>query len=88
MSFLLTFVDLLFNALSLAILAEVLLSWIRPDPYHPAVQFIRSITSPILDPLRRVIPPIGGMFDISPIVAILLLQFVHRVVLQLLSTAA
>lgn len=61
---------------SFILLIRVLLSWVNPDPFNPIVQFLTRLTDPVLEPLRRVIPPIG-MIDISPIVAFLLLQAVQ-----------
>ena len=78
MSLLIYFVDLIFTLLNLAILVRVLLSWVRVNPYHPAVELLYRITEPILAPLRRIIPPVG-MVDISPIIAILLLQIIQKV---------
>jgi len=78
-----TFIDLLFNALSLAIIIRVLLSWFRLNPYHPLVSFFHQITEPILAPLRRVIPPIG-VLDITPLVALVLLEVVHRLLINVL----
>jgi len=71
---------LLFNLLSLAILARALLSWVRPDPHNPIVQALDAITEPILQPLRQIVPRMGAI-DITPMVAIILLQ----VIAQLLS---
>ena len=52
------------------LIARALVSWIpNLDPYHPAVQFLYSITEPVLEPIRKLIPPLGGMIDISMIVA-------------------
>jgi YggT family protein len=79
MIWLYNFIDILFTLLELAILARVLLSWFRVDPYHPAVAFLYQITEPILRPLRRVIPPLG-MMDISPIVAMLLLGIIRQII--------
>ncbi|MFB0536049.1 MAG: YggT family protein [Anaerolineae bacterium] len=79
MIWLYTFVNILFTLLELAILARVLLSWFRVDPYHPAVTFLYQITEPILRPLRNVIPPLG-MIDISPIVALILLDIVRQII--------
>ncbi len=87
MSFLISFFDLLFTILSFAIIARALLSWVRPDPYNPLVQLLNQITDPILEPLRRVIPPIGGMMDISPIVALILLQILQTIVHNVLVNA-
>jgi YggT family protein len=79
MIWLYNFIDILFALLELAILARVLLSWFRVDPYHPAVAFLYQITEPILRPLRNVIPPLG-MMDISPIVAMLLLGIIRQII--------
>lgn len=59
------------------ILARVLLSWIIRDPENPFYRFLYTITEPLLAPLRRIIP--GGMLDLSPIVAYLLLQIVVQI---------
>jgi YggT family protein len=83
MNFLVYLIDLFFTLLSLAILARVLLSWVRVSPYHPAVDFLYRITEPILAPLRRAIPPIG-MVDISPVIAIILLQIIQQVLVAII----
>jgi YggT family protein len=83
MDFLIYLIDLFFTLLNLAILARVLLSWVRVDPYHPAVEFLYQITEPILAPLRQVIPRIG-MVDISPIIALLLLQIIQEILLAII----
>jgi YggT family protein len=83
MDLLVYFVDVFFTLLSLAILARVLLSWVRISPYHPAVEFLYRITEPILAPLRRIIPPVG-MVDISPIIAMLLLQIIQQVLVAII----
>ena len=67
--------SLVLNGLAVAILIRALLSWFRPDPRNYFVQLIVKITDPILRPLERVIPPLGG-FDITPIIAIVLIQLV------------
>jgi YggT family protein len=52
------------------LLARALVSWIpNLDPYHPAVQFLYTITEPVLEPIRKLVPPLGGMIDISMIIA-------------------
>jgi len=81
-TFLINFIDLLFTALDLAILARILLSWFRVDPYNRVVQTLYQITEPILAPFRRLIPPIG-LIDISPIVALLVLQILQRIVITM-----
>jgi YggT family protein len=73
----------IFWLLSLAILLRVLFSWINPDPRNAVVRLIYQITEPILAPLRRYIPPFGGL-DITPMIALLLLELLHRFLIGLL----
>ncbi len=75
-------IDTVFRLVDLAILLRVLFSWVNPDPYNPLVRFIYEVTEPILAPLRRFIPPFGGL-DITPIVALLIMDFVRRILLAL-----
>jgi YggT family protein len=79
-------VQLLFTILELAILARVLFSWIRPDPYSSLVRIIVQITDPILQPLRRFIPPLG-LLDITPLVALIGLSIVQAIIVGLLAGA-
>jgi YggT family protein len=67
--------------LSLAIFLRAILSWFSLDPRNPLIQVLDQITEPILSPLRRVVPRIG-MIDITPLVAIILLQFLAQAVAQ------
>jgi len=80
-----TFVDILFTVLAYAILARALLSWFRLGPDNPLVAILYEITEPVLAPLRRVIPPLGGMIDITPIVAFFLLQIIQQLLVAGLS---
>ncbi len=77
-------VDILFTILTWAIIIRVLLSWIPGVPWHhPLVRALISITDPILEPARRIIPPIG-MLDISPIVVLIVLEIVHEFLVRLI----
>lgn len=70
-------VCVLFTVLTLAIIFRALLSWFNLDPRSPLVQTLNAITDPILEPIRNVMPRLG-MLDLSPLVAVLLLQFVSQ----------
>ncbi len=61
-----------------------ILSWTNMDSHNSVVQFVYSISEPILIPFRRFIPPMGGM-DLSPIAAILLISVIGRILLQFLA---
>jgi YggT family protein len=59
------------------LILEVIFSWVNPDA--PLAPFVRALNDPLLRPIRRVIPPLGGI-DFSVLVAFLLLQIVLRVI--------
>jgi YggT family protein len=69
----------------LVLFIYVILSWFSPDPRNPLVQLLTLIAVPILEPIRRLIPPIGGVIDLSPIVALFALQIVNAVLHGLLN---
>ncbi len=68
-----------------SIIIQAILSWVNPDPYNPAVSLLNSLTSPVMKPFRKLIPPISGM-DISPIFAIITILFVQYSVRYLFLT--
>lgn len=71
------------QALSLLIVGRALLSWFDPG-YRSAIgRVIHDVTEPIIGPLRRVLPQMG-MFDLSPIAAIILLQVIERLLIRAL----
>ncbi len=59
------------------IIARALLSWVNPDPYNPIVQFLHSITEPVLYRVRKAIPMPGMGLDLSPILIILAIIFLQ-----------
>jgi len=65
----------LIQLLVIAIFIRALLSWVSPDPRNPIAQALDAITEPILQPLRQIVPRFGGI-DLTPIVAIILLQVI------------
>jgi len=67
--------------LTAAIFFRAILSWFQMDPRNPLIAVLDQITEPILAPLRRVVPRLG-MIDITPLVAIILLQVIAQAVVQ------
>tara|TARA_Y100000814_G_scaffold85731_1_gene57511 strand:+ start:43 stop:264 length:222 start_codon:yes stop_codon:yes gene_type:complete len=59
-------------------LARVLMSWFNPNPYNPIVDAIYRLTEPVLSPIRRVLPSMGG-FDLSPLVVFFVLIYLQRI---------
>jgi YggT family protein len=77
-------VDNLFNLLWFIIVLRLLLSWFPDiDWWKQPFKFIHMTTEPILEPFRRLIPPIGGL-DISPIFAFIFIQIIQTVVLRMM----
>ena len=70
------------------IIIRALLSWVNPDPYNPIVQFLHSITEPVLYRVRQLIPMSGMGIDFSPIIVLLAIQFLDISVVQSLGTLA
>jgi YggT family protein len=58
---------------SLVVLAAVILSWVPLDRRHPLMTIAHGLTEPILAPIRKVLPPVGGL-DLSPMVLLIALQ--------------
>jgi len=68
------------NLFLFAIFIRIILSWVSQGQYNPATAIISTLTEPLLRPVRRLIPPMGG-FDISPIFVIIGLGALTRLVM-------
>jgi YggT family protein len=66
------------------IFIRVIVSWVGLDPNNPLVIILHDITEPILAPIRQFMPRMG-MLDLSPMVAIILLQLIGQAALRFLS---
>ena len=62
---------------TIIIIIRAVLSWIRVDPRNQVVRILNALTDPVLIPIQKIIPPVGGSLDISPVVAILLIQLLR-----------
>jgi len=80
--FIIYFINLLVQVLSLLVIAHVILSYFM-SPYHPVRQVVDGVVEPLLSPIRRIMPQ-TGMLDFSPMVLIILLQVVARFLVGLL----
>ncbi len=69
-------IDVVLRLYTWVIIIRAIISWVNPDPYNPIVQFLYRVTEPVLRPIRRVLPPMGGI-DLSPLVALLLIYFLQ-----------
>jgi YggT family protein len=65
----------------ICIFIQVIMSWINPMGYTPAMSLVNSITAPVLRPAQRLIPPVGG-FDLSPLLVLLVFQLFDILVIK------
>jgi YggT family protein len=70
----------LIDLYSFIVIADVVVSWIGLSPYHPVARFTGALVDPVLEPIRRVLPPLGGL-DFSPWVLLILLQVLKQVLI-------
>ena len=70
------------------IIIRALLSWVNPDPYNPIVQFLNSITDPVMYRVRRLLPLSGMGIDFSPIVVILGIIFLQTFLVNTIARLA
>ena len=69
-------VNILLTVMYWLVLIRALISWVNPDPFNPIVQFLMRTTEPLLEPIRRLLPPMG--IDISPIIVFFIIIFLQR----------
>lgn len=82
------FVEWLVYILMSAIFLRAILSFfMQPGSDNPIMRILTEVTEPVLGPLRRVLPSVG-MLDLSPFVAMILLQFVGGIVVTMLRQAS
>ena len=81
--FIADFIRIFFDLLTFAIIARILLSWIPNSGGGRLREILHDVTEPVLKPFRKFIPRLG-MIDISPLVAIIVLDIVKGIVMQLL----
>jgi YggT family protein len=65
-----------------ALLASIILSWISPGGSNPAVYLLYQITEPVMAPVRKLLPPMGGL-DFSPILVFIGINVLEIVVRNL-----
>ncbi|RFA31197.1 hypothetical protein CAI21_00660 [Alkalilimnicola ehrlichii] len=63
-----------------AILIQVVISWINPGSYNPALPLLYSLTEPVLGRIRRLLPPMSGL-DLSPMVALIGIYLLRMLIL-------
>jgi YggT family protein len=75
-------VSLVINLYLYGLLVIIIVSWVAPQSHHPVLLLLNQLLAPVMEPFRRVIPPMGGL-DLSPIFMFVVIQilliFVHGI---------
>lgn len=74
-----TLLSKLIGLYEIALLVRIVLSWVPHNPYNQAIRFLYKITDPVLNPVRKLIPPIRGI-DFSPVIVFFALGILKRMV--------
>lgn len=75
----------IFLIYTILLIVRIVSSWVPRLAYHPAMRFVRFYTEPYLGLFRRLIPPIGGTLDLSPMLGFFALSIIERVIMSFLS---
>ena len=76
--------DMLLEAYLWIIIARAVLSWFRPSPYNPVVRAICRLVDPVTYRISRIVPTRIGMFDIAPLILIVVVVFIQRLLIKIL----
>ena len=77
-----TVLNIVLSGLMLIILINALLSWVRPDPANPIVLFLGRVSDLVCDPIRKLFPTVVGGLDLAPMIAMLVIIFLQRWLVQ------
>ena len=83
-----TILDYVINGLLVVIFVNALLSWVRPDPHNPIVQFLDRVSDLACSPVRRLFPTAMAGMDFAPYIAMLALWFIKMFVVESLHGVA
>ncbi len=83
-----TVIDYLLTFYMYIIIGRAIISWVSPNPNNPIVNFLYVATEPVLSYVRKIIPPIGGSVDLSPIIVLVAIVFIKQILIQSLHQLA
>jgi len=73
----------LLDIYSLLVFGSVIISWVKLPPDNPIASFIHSMTEPLLSPIRKIMPEMGGL-DVSPLVLLFGIRLIRGVIISAL----
>ncbi len=84
--YLITLVKIVVNVISVILILNALISFAPLEPWHPVRRFLNQLAEPIVRPFRNIIPPVG-MFDLSVMVALIVVQLLGQVLIIMIQAA-
>ena len=75
-------INVIANILFMLVFVSVILSWVLP-PFHPVREALDRIIEPLLNPIRRILPA-TGMFDFSPLILMIIIQFASQILISII----
>ena len=77
-------IQLFFYIYTMLIFARIIISWLPAWQNHTIVRFITYLTDPFLNFFRKLVPPLGGVLDLSPLLAFFVLRMGEKIILRIL----
>jgi len=66
--------EFVFQALSIILIVNAVLSWVRPDPSNPIVMFLDRVSDAVCNPVRRLFPTVYAGIDFAPFIMLVAIQ--------------
>lgn len=82
-NFIATVINVIYYVFVIALLVRMILSFVGPYKYEQVWRVVRDLTEPVLAPVRRILPPMGGL-DFSPMIVLLVAGLLRGILLSLL----
>ena len=85
-SYLISVVNFVVLIITILLIANAVVSFLNLEPWHPVRRTLNQLAEPILRPFRNVLPP-AGMFDLSPMVALIVIQVLGQLIIVFIRAA-
>lgn len=85
-SYLISLISLVVTLITVVLILDALISFAPIAPWHPVRRFLDQLAEPIVRPFRNLLPPMG-MFDLSPMIAIIVIQILGQILIVLVRSA-